>query len=985
MRSHLPSQRAFTLTELLLALLIGATLVGLGLLGFRKLNDRQQLEAMRSEFFLQAKELKNSIRADIEVAVLNNGYTAAINTLETENPSQEKFFGLGTSYYDSSSKAFTLQVFKPFNQFFSTPMSITNSTAATLIGFNSLPPKIQEYWQEAIAGSSHFLISNDRRSFIFPKAKIPTGTGGSQTTSYSQGVIAPAEPVKFGNPLVQADYQNSTNIIRTVERVLWKFEDNKLKRVGHQGNEIAHETIRADRVRSFRVGYTFRKVDENDQAIIPALPTGTLSASNLPNTLKKAWDSVPECATPNNPIESTGKIKSECVKPQNINDVYVQLSLETDLPSHLWNEELSGYTDTYDDMQITFNREGANESNKKVLATIDFEVRPRSYSNTVGRDLASGESVACDVSNSANHCQPECAHVFNDPSRSSPRWVGYGRYVGYPDSQGGASSYCKCWTNKDHWNKPNRRDVFVNHYWRITGQWGGPSDTSVNNRQIEACALEYGCAGSDWYSNFITDLHPGYRLACQCLRGAEGSDNYFVTRGAADKPQFAGPQAPETGGLRLKTENLNWGNSELKSIKDDGALSKNIRCTTYQGCWNAMTDYFTKVGQSGSLPEGNNETNPFTDRCSCLDKDIPYACDTKAIADGTPAGPDCVSSTWEGINIWHLDFNKLCNQAFRNGTSSTMACRNTWSNLDALSALQNSPETMAPFNIPVRNFFLNFNPATNQYDLPLNTFNRDLSKGVYHTSGMIGFATFESRLGINSSLASVCECLENQVTGQFVGDNWQGAPAPQLWTYPSSPYTLDFRQSNQAPPGYTPSYSTDGSNVDRSLTAPPVTVTKLFQQQHLSFVGTCQLLPIPGHSQPEQVCNIGGQQVVCLSLAPSQDPTAPQLCYPWSFPSYPFSGINSVGLGESISCGQRLCEMGFGGSHCCTASNPDGLNLISPGLEAWVGYCREGCRSGLGPHVNRVDLVRNHITPGSDLVIGCGGSTPGSSQAQGAF
>jgi len=924
--------RAFSITELLLALLAAAAVVAIALVGISALRDRRSLEKARVEFLMSTSKIMEIITADVEVAVLNNGFTASQNIV-SDNPIDPRYFGLGT--IENSNEAFEIQIFKPLNQSLSVPATVTVSGATP----SPAPGPQTQYWQKAGQHAQHFLISNDRRAFIFERAAWDP----------DQLQITPTNSTSFSSEIAQSDFAGPTNMIRTVERVSFRHESGRsqILRTGRFKQEANYQEVIAERIQSFKVGYTFRRRDSDQSLILPELPVEPLTATNLPQGLEQAWiDS--ECSQTGSYL-ANGQIIPECVKPHNINDVYFQLVMVTDLPQEALGPSNQPKSDDYQGMRVRLSYDSIQ---KKVLATIDFRVRPLSYSNTLGTELASGNDVACSPT-LGNRCQKRCSQVFNSTDRASPRWVGYGRYVGYPDSQGGASSYCKCWTKTTDWGlSEDSREVYREFDWEKIKHWKASGNTLEENLQTEACGLEYGCNwGVAW-------KHPGYRLACNCLRTDEVETDHFVLRSPANRPSFTEATGPEQKGHRL--QNLIGSDSNLASIVSDGALSRNIKCTDYQSCWSAWTDYFSAAGAY----LGGPTTDFFTERCQCLSRDIPYSCDTKAIANGASATPSCLNSEGAAIHSQNIDFKKICNQAARDG--GAVACQNTW--IKEMPAAGDEL-IIPPFNVDIA---ANLRAPRNLSNISFTSF-----------YNIFGNATFASKLGMTPQLAQACECLEKQVTGSLESDGW--VEAASNFEYPSSPWNLDFREPSTAsasltPPDYSRNYATDGSKGDKKIPGFVSISRPQFQVPHSVTPADCNVGGNP------LSCTLGGQLVTCSSLSwPNPGPSADNQntligsCFVFPAGNGSFTGVptvNEFNEEPSNTCGKNLCALGFNGFHCCTGENPDALPLLSLGMEPWSGYCNDRCRLNNNPNVSRIDEVRNFITPGDDLVQGCGGSAP---------
>jgi hypothetical protein len=927
-----------------------AVLIAVAYVGISSLRDRRNLESARVEFFLKAAEIKNKIKDDIEVAILNNGFTASrnLNAERLQNANTQKYFGLGTSYLTPDMADVELQVFKPFNQSLSVPVQVDIKKVRILGWQNNLDATTKLYWQKAVSSANYFMISNDRKNIIFPRSP-QSAFNNSQAEIYP--LLSPSvDATPFSSQAAIADFSQASNIIRTVEKVRYNYDSatRRLSRTGHFKQNQSATSIIAERVLNFRVGYTFKAMNDSDPAILPVEPWGDLAAGNLPTSFSEAW-AISNCAPGGNPIDATGQVIPACVKPQNINDVYLSFTIETDLPPRaIQNAD-------YEDMQIQLV---ADAETNRVSAIIDFRVKPRNFSNSLGTELAAGENVNC-APTQANRCKASCSSAFQNLNRGADDWIGYGRYVGHPE---GASSYCKCWTD------PDTEEVKLGD-WASIPQWSTAS-TAQQKAQTEACGLEYGCHwGTVW-------KHEGYQLACNCLRTQDGSSDHFVLRAEESRPRFVSKTEAETGGFALR--NLNWSDEHLASIRDDGALSRNIRCYNYPVCWAAMTTYFNEIGQGGNLPNGTAENNIFTNRCSCLSNDIPYACDTRAISQGTAPSNECLSTEGEAIARGYVDFNKVCNQAARNN-SGPIACVNTW-----MSAVPSGSLMMPPFNVDLSPNLVDFR---NPMGVTLSN-----DEGLY--LGM-GSGNFAAKLGISEDLVKACECLEKRVSGQQQGTSFQEVSNSTTFIYPSWPGYVDFREPSTptqsfSPPGYTRIYATDGSSQDRSVPTYRIISRQQFTDHRVRFADqNCQSMS----AWNIYSCNLGGQEVICgpgtwdEAVTEANQATVMGSCRVFSAdPNTTFTGVPTLFQrteNDSNTCGANLCMMGFGGTHCCTNQYPDANGLIFDALEEWSGYCRAAC-GGSQFQTGRVNELRGLITEGDTLPIGCGGSAS-SGQGEGAL
>ena len=679
--------RGFSIVETLLVLLIGSLVLGGAIVGISAFRERRATETAKYNFLLQMSALKQRISEDIKEAVFTNGFSADINARSLNDPNALKFFGLGTTVKRTDPPHFELQIFRPFNQFLSVPVSITDSRIS-ISRWDTINSVQKTYWLNALNASNFLLVSNDKKSFIFPRSPLQSEANlraGSilPTTTGSNGV-------DFSRQSVSADYLNSSNILRTVERVVYRHQGSNtpLIRIGHFQQTQDHVEILADRVRSFQVGYTFRRREKSDVAIIPPLPpTQPFSAFDLPQSLSEAWEisrnsqNEPMCT---NPYDSAGRVIPLCVRSHNINQVYVRLVIETDLPPSLFRTRNEEIIMDHEDMRIRVRPELGQQ---RVVATVDFSSSPRAYSDTVGQQLASGQFVECDPSVAANRCQPNCTNAYKSLNRTDVDWIGYGRYVGHPE---GESSYCKCWTAVGDWNKSGARDVKEDHGRLVNWKAGTPQQTE----QLEACGREYGCAG-----NWAPWKHPGYNLGCDCLRTAKSGqvDDYFILKSPIHKPRFEtgnNNQIREIGGHHLndglggRPDRLSLLDPNLISLQTPNLapLNRSLRC--FPHWWKCMADvraYFSRRGQGHLLHSSySSPTNFdfFVQRCQCLSREIPYACDTAAIANGASPSSECLQNN-DNAQLYRatLSYDQLCNRDFRINSSNSKSCPAAWTSL----------------------------------------------------------------------------------------------------------------------------------------------------------------------------------------------------------------------------------------------------------------------------------------------------------------
>ncbi len=895
------SQSGFSLVELLMSLSALFVIIGLSVLGLNHLRSGQSFIIKQNRFLSELAKVKEIIRDDIRVALLNNGYTS---TEGFDDPTADQFyFGLGTQTQTTSQPQ--LQIFKPLHQSLTVPVSIAGNQATLTtiprLRDSSDPQATQlaQYWISALQEAKFFTITNARKTTLIEKGAVSEAEEGPSLEAIGD------TPLSEGN----SDFVNSSNLIRTAEKIEYSFSDldGRITRKNQARIDQSENVVLLERVRSFKVGYTFRDMDSAGM-IIPRRPSEPLTAENLPNSFQDAWSTPDE--TGRTCLVDGQFDPSKCVQSKHIDRVFVRIEVETDFPL----SSIPTQASDYQDMNIRWDLSTADG---RAIAIVDFQTQPENFNHLSAGLLSSGTSVSCSPT-LENRCTPSCSSAFTNPNRNSNDWIGYGRHIGHPH---GASSYCQCWTNPS-----NPADVSIGDWSRVPtiNSW---INASLSDRdRLTACGKEYGCHHPESYKLF--ERNPAYRLACGCLRSSDSiqTDNYYVNRTSENAPKFESTTSPELLGHTLNST-LSLTDPSLSTLNP---LNRSLRCVNYQACDAAMNAYFG-AGTSNGL---------FINRCQCLSNDISVKCDTQAInANPSSMTEECKMAQGEPISPSHINYAKVCNRDFRNGTGP-MTCANTWSS----TAGPTAPSTVQP---PFTGVSIT---AWNQ--IPINSdvtaFNQATQEGGVYQFLSTGSIDFSSKLGISRSVADACECLEKKIQGVFVSGTNQTSTYDSLTENELRSFAyqnlsiLDFRQPLLNPPAGAPS----SAQQDRS------TFASYTDSQPSSYkaISACSVL--------------GDPNAPCFSVG-AVTPTA-----------------------GSKSCGQYFCSNVTGsGPGCCTIPKPAAHSAIVDSLEAWSGFCHSSCQifSSTHPAFNHdeVDAIRRWMTgtaAGEELPITCGGNVSGDSQ-----
>jgi type II secretory pathway pseudopilin PulG len=917
--------QAFTLTEFMVSFGILAILVLVLVFGVGRFRSTQRNEQLRIDFLNSLTTLRAEFKKDVEIALLNNSPTAEVNiTADAQN----RFYGIGTNV--DSADQFSFQVFKPLHQSLTLPVTLNSTTNTLRIvppqAASTTPNNERDYLRKALTSGKYFVVSNQTAQAIFEKpVSSPSNNISSLTLGSNQALTT------FG-----PQFTAQSNLIRTAEKITfnWNQSSKVLTRTSDYRTDASPaQDVIFSNVVDFRVGYTFRLRQDSgvaDTAIVPTPPTNRiLSALNLPNTLQEAW-------TESNCVASSGQKKAvvngaiipSCVKPKNIDRVYVHLKVQTDLPVDQWTSVDAGI----EGLRVRFD--GGTKT-----ALVDFELTSRAFS-LMSSSLATGTDITCQP-NSGSHCKPQCSQIFTSLNQNDANWIGYGRYRGHPQ---GASDYCLCWT--DH--RTNQVEgTFEGSAWRGIGTWSLIPTWSVNgdntpeNNQVEACGRHYGCSvqggflqpdsrpGTPFPGRVI---HPGYRAACECLQGP--NQDYFINR--TNGPRFESATGPQVGGFLLTAQLAAYKGDSTSSNPYLDPRDRHLNCANYNSCGTTLDQYF---GTTSS----NLAQQAMTNRCGCLTQNIPYACDTRKSQAEQDAS--CTSASASQITFSQLDFARICNREFRN-SSGALACPNTW-----------APENFSG-NVTVPAWTQNLNMfQTNNSSSPTPRYN------IENATSNISLAR---RFGISQTVAEACECLENNVAGQFTSTGFQSNNSGSGNIYPATLAAgiadLDFRTPAPNP------------NAVANLSNP-------------------SWLPInpwfPTSNQPPQNYPTYGSNAS------------------GTVPSYSFVTTDNPGNSSfntalpANTCSANHCTLlNNSGPGCCLAQQPTNLVSVNDQLESWNGFCRSEndgptgsrCTSpslngrgtqGGGLAIAEIITIRSYITqrayPGAatastqNLPIDCGG------------
>lgn len=901
---RLHARRAVTLTELAVSFGIGSTLVLLLVLGLSSFQKTQKNEQARMALINTIANLKASFQADIEVAVLNNSSTSFLNIVGDTN---NRLYGMGTNI--DSPGEFSFQVFKPFNESLSLPVSFANGTNSINVTTPTTGTSSNEatYMQTALASGRYFLISNALIQALVERANSSTNVLNPNPNLTTFGL----------------QFAGQSNFIRTAEKITfdWNETSGTLQRTSafRSGGQATQEVFLTN-VRNFRIGYTFRKRQDlgfQDSAIIPPIPA-TPNALNLPNTFEEAW-TLSNCAPSGDYILTTGWINLSCVRPANINRVYVHLEFKTDLTK----DQLQNLETSIEGVKIQFNT-----SNQTVL--VDFELTARDFSDRAAAALATGQNVTCQPT-TTNHCRAQCAEVFTSTDPNSPSWIGYGRYKGHPN---GASDYCLCWTDL----QSGQLESPIGN-WNLLPAWTASGNNTPANNQVEACGRHYGCNFA--FLNQITTIHPGYKLACDCLQGP--TDDHFVNRSISNRPRFDSLSGPQLGGYTLKDSLTQYQGNSSSSNPFLDPKDRHINCSQFGNCAGSMNRFY-------NVPTGSNlAQTTLTQRCGCLTSNIPYACDTRNLSEAAN-DPSCKAATGTTINFASLDFSMLCNRDYRNNTTTPLACPNTWAPANFSSSV----------TVPT-------------FDLPLDVFNANASdpnntQARYHIQTTSNNIPLASRFGISRTIAETCECLETSISGRYQSSN-NGLFASNL--------------------------NAEGEVLD-NFASYPATIGQGVNE--LDFRIPIDPGNLPGGNPPAPTAVTSNGVTVSIAQYPVLGSNISR-----SSPDYYAITPNTSGgwnlaqqWSPSTTCGANHCTLnGNAGPGCCTQQQTATVaSITSPDLQPWSGYCRANSApvcATVGNFTNvqapflEIGLIRRWITQTpapNQLPADCGGAPSGGGSPQ---
>jgi len=146
--------------------------------------------------------------------------------------------------------------------------------------------------------------------------------------------------------------------------------------------------------------------------------------------------------------------------------------------------------------EILLNQAHLSFSNGKLFKQSLFAMVPENYSLAASDSGATAQDARC--LDPANRCKPGCENFFNVTSdRTSPRWVGYGMYMGNPSGQ--VSAYCSCGTSNPAdpgtFVPPDTqagRDAIPAFQAPLGTGSGAGFVVNPANRQINACVSHFG-------------------------------------------------------------------------------------------------------------------------------------------------------------------------------------------------------------------------------------------------------------------------------------------------------------------------------------------------------------------------------------------------------------------------------------------------------------------------------------------------------------
>ncbi len=862
--------RAFTLTEFMVSFGILAILVLVLVFGVGRLRSTQRNERLRVDFLNSLTNLRAEFKKDIEVALLNNSPTADVNVSTTN---QSRFYGIGTNI--DTTEQFSFQIFKPLHQSLTLPVKANSQTNTLTIVPSSSASAANErtYLQRALTSGKYFVISNQTAQAIFER---PASSSSNSSSALRLGAIPAVS--SFGT-----QFTAQSNMIRTAEKVTfdWNQSSKLLTRTSDYRTDSAPtQELLFSNVLDFRVGYTFRTRQDTgvqDNAIIPSRPVGILSALNLPNTLDEAW-ALSNCVVSGQPAVVNGQIVPNCVKPKNIDRIYVHLKIQTDLPVSQFASLDAGI----EGLRVRFD----SATN---AALVDFELSSRAFS-LMQVALASGQNITCQP-NSASHCKPECSEIFTSRNSNDANWIGYGRYRGHPQ---GASDYCLCWT--DH--ATNQIETTMGN-WSLLPNWTAGGDNTPENNQVEACGRHYGCDATflrpdnNWQSATPGRIvHPGYKLACDCLQGPSTNTNFFVNRTTDFKPRFDSSTGPQQGGFTLNSTITQYKNNSTSNPYLE-PQDRHLSCEKPSQCITSMNRYYGIPSTSTAAQDTLNA------RCGCLTQNIPWSCDTRNPSQAQ-SDASCRSATGSIISYQELNFARLCNRDYRhNSNQNPLSCPNTWAPRD-----QTGTVNLPHFNLSLDVF------ATNNPDpaLPADRYN------IENASGNIAFSR---RFGITRTVAETCECLANNIAGEF---HTTGSGS-----------SLSY--------GYSPNLDT--SNNPNTNTLYPPTLVEGIANLDFRAPNRAPTTAVSGLSSPAFPTSHPMMSVSYPTFGSNVSQTSPN-----------YSVVTTDGAGArtfstwapSQSCGANHCTINTSaGLGCCLqqqASNVASITAVSNLLQPWNGFCR---------------------------------------------
>jgi hypothetical protein len=941
---------AYTMTELLVATSVSVAIAGALFWGFARFNQVTHRETARLKFLKSVSDLREKLAQDLRVAVLNNSSTVGRNLnkvqLTAANKDPGHRAGVSTFIPQGSTEP-TLQFFRPFNEEFSARASVSASSAYIQALKNATSPPTNNadltYFWHAIRSGLFFSITNFKSTEIVQKA--------SGSFPLNQAVSS----IPFTASVDSSVFANTPTFVRTAERIQIQRDSatNRLNRLSSFRSE--HQTspqimILAENVTKWRVGMTFED-RENEALILPASssPINRLTtADNLPRSYWEAWTSTETpCAegvvnteTGAPFVSSSGAIAPRCVKPKNLSGLAVRIVMETDLPTDILATTEAAATVTDDDGAFGgFRYELTRDLDVggPVVATIDFYIDIESHRRVAGGELAQGQSGAC-LNPTQSRCRPECSSAFRDTDINSPWWIGYGRHAGHTNP----SSFCKGW-NPNPESVQERANI---GNWAtslpLTTNW--TSNTNFQQRMNDL-GKHYGCITE------VIQRHPGYRLACDCLRGGpNGANDHFITPQTPDnRPEFNSLTAPETKGYRLLNglESPSGNSSSLLNLTDP--TNPNLRCTTYGNNWDknrtcdqAVQDYF---GLSVS-------NSAFLQRCQCLSTEIPYACDLSNPA--TPASA-CAPTSPTPIHRQHIDFRKICNIDWRRN-GGALACPNTM-----FVNITSSPQ----LTVGSRSIDFSFwPPPVNAIGQPFPSAPNSVVYNQHEGSG----AGVARAFALSNDLARACECFEKEGRGIYSSSQWTEGPQNNPDSFPLG-LNMDFRENVTLPAGMIPNVPASASNAS---TVP----------SYLTF-------------SPQSWATIPTSQ--CQNY----DPQNPDVCNPYLCIGLMLNGVLCWVGNQAVieptsggSCADIFCKLSGSGPNCCQAGGQmDGWithSAVTSDYQNWSSYCSSRCQPrGSSPLLNEINQVRAVITGTSvgSLPATCGGGSGqgGSSQSSEGF